>query len=379
MSEYQYYEFQAVDRPLGEREQAELRALSTRAQITATSFVNSYEWGSFRGDPARLMERYFDLFLYLANWGSREFSMRLPKRMVDPAELERFVIGGDAATIRETADWVIVDVSRDEVDAADWDDGRGWLAALASLRADVLSGDLRAFYLIWLMSVAAGDTPDDALEPLPGIAPLTASLEAFAGFFDIDEDLVAAAASGGPANPLSEPAPAAVADCIRALSEDEKVALLVRLYEGGDPHLASAFRRRVRRTIGAPSEAPEKRRTVAELREIADRLAAERERAEAERAETERRRKEEAQAAARRSRMDALAARGEAAWREVESLIGLRNASGYEQAVVLLTDLRDLARESGRSDDFGRRLVETRRRHEKKRGFLDRLRAAGLN
>ncbi len=70
MSEYQYYEFRAVDRPLGRTEQGELRALSTRARITAASFVNHYDWGGFKGDPGRLMERYFDLFLYLANWGS---------------------------------------------------------------------------------------------------------------------------------------------------------------------------------------------------------------------------------------------------------------------------------------------------------------------
>lgn len=41
MSEYQYYEFQAIDRPLREADQAALRALSTRARITATSFTNS--------------------------------------------------------------------------------------------------------------------------------------------------------------------------------------------------------------------------------------------------------------------------------------------------------------------------------------------------
>ncbi len=45
MSEYQYYEFQAVDRPLDTAEQAELRVLSTRARITATGFVNHYDWG----------------------------------------------------------------------------------------------------------------------------------------------------------------------------------------------------------------------------------------------------------------------------------------------------------------------------------------------
>ena len=40
MSEYQYYEFQAIDRPLTEKEMRELRSYSTRARITPTSFVN---------------------------------------------------------------------------------------------------------------------------------------------------------------------------------------------------------------------------------------------------------------------------------------------------------------------------------------------------
>lgn len=51
MSEYQYYEFQAVDNPLTPQEMAELRALSTRATITPTRFQNVYHWGDFKGDP----------------------------------------------------------------------------------------------------------------------------------------------------------------------------------------------------------------------------------------------------------------------------------------------------------------------------------------
>jgi hypothetical protein len=68
MSEYQYYEFTAVDRPPTTSEQSELRSLSTRADISATSLVNTYEWGNFKADPRKLMERYFDAHLYLANW-----------------------------------------------------------------------------------------------------------------------------------------------------------------------------------------------------------------------------------------------------------------------------------------------------------------------
>ena len=57
MSEYRYYEFQAINRPLGEADMEVLRTLSTRARITATSFTNHYKWGDFKGDPNRLIGR----------------------------------------------------------------------------------------------------------------------------------------------------------------------------------------------------------------------------------------------------------------------------------------------------------------------------------
>ena len=91
MSEYQYYEFVAVDRPLTPVQQGEVRALSTRARITASSFVNTYEWGDFKGDQRQLMERYFDAHLYLANWGTRQLMLRLPKRVLDRS---KFLTGG---------------------------------------------------------------------------------------------------------------------------------------------------------------------------------------------------------------------------------------------------------------------------------------------
>ncbi len=72
MSEYQYYEFQAIDRPLTEQEMSELRSYSSRAVITPTRFVNHYQWGSFKGNSLAWMEKYFDAFIYVANWGAHE-------------------------------------------------------------------------------------------------------------------------------------------------------------------------------------------------------------------------------------------------------------------------------------------------------------------
>ena len=141
MSEYQYYEFQAIDRPLDQAAQEALRSISSRARITATSFINHYEWGDLNGDPRKFMERWFDLHLYLANWSTRRLMLRMPKRFVNRTDIDPF--------LREI-DWVeIVDICRDEVEVCDdWHDGSGQLAALSPLRADVLSGDFRLLDLL---------------------------------------------------------------------------------------------------------------------------------------------------------------------------------------------------------------------------------------
>jgi hypothetical protein len=44
MSEHQVYEFLAIDRPLTDAQMGELRALSSRADITATRFWNEFEF-----------------------------------------------------------------------------------------------------------------------------------------------------------------------------------------------------------------------------------------------------------------------------------------------------------------------------------------------
>ena len=143
MSEYQYYEFQAVDRPLDEADREELRALSSRAKITATSFANEYNFGDFRGDPAKLMERWFDLYLYFARWGSRRLMIRWPARLINRLRLADFISEVDAVTLRQAGVNLILDVPRDELESDEWgEDGTGFLAALAPLRADVLAGDL---------------------------------------------------------------------------------------------------------------------------------------------------------------------------------------------------------------------------------------------
>ncbi|MEI6777665.1 MAG: hypothetical protein WCK70_12270 [Chloroflexales bacterium] len=56
MSEYQYYEFQTIDRPLTAEQQAEMRRLSSRVELSASCATFNYAYGSFRSDPLKVLE-----------------------------------------------------------------------------------------------------------------------------------------------------------------------------------------------------------------------------------------------------------------------------------------------------------------------------------
>ena len=66
MSEYQYYEFLALDRRLTDKEMKEIRTVSSRAEITPTSFANEYNYGDFKGDEYEFLKRYFDAYSTVA-------------------------------------------------------------------------------------------------------------------------------------------------------------------------------------------------------------------------------------------------------------------------------------------------------------------------
>lgn len=90
MSEYQYYDLRALDRPLDDRARHELRAISSRATITATSFVNEYTWGDLKADPAVLLARWFDALLHYTSWGTRWLAFRLPHGVLPAETLEPY-------------------------------------------------------------------------------------------------------------------------------------------------------------------------------------------------------------------------------------------------------------------------------------------------
>jgi hypothetical protein len=380
MSEYQYYEFQAVDRPLTPAEIAELRALSTRATITPTRLQNVYHWGDFKGKPLELMMRYFDAFVYVANWGTHRFMVRLPRRLLDPQLVQPYGFT-EALTIHASGDSVILEFISEDEEGMGWvedEEAEGWMPALLPLRADLASGDWRALYLGWLAGAAA-DMIEEEMEPPvpPGLGHLSASLSDLARFLRIDDDLLAIAATASAAAPQA-PGTDDLQQWIGNLPTAEKDALLLRL--ATDPaHARAEILRRSQEDNTPQLEARADRRTVAMLLSAAEKRAAERRLREAARQAAERARREQAAAVAREKHLDNLAGRDEELWRQVDSLVETKRVREYDQAVQVLVDLHDLAARHRSTAAFAARLAELRERYAKRRGLLERLDRAGLS
>jgi hypothetical protein len=271
VSEYQFYEFLAIDRPLDEAEQAEIRSLSTRARITATSFVNDYEWGDFKGDPNLLMDRYYDAHLYVTNWGTHRVMFRLPSALLDPDAVEEFCVENqlDAWV---TDDCTVLDItSEDEAGEFDLDHDAGTvLSAIVGVRAELAAGDLRPLYLAWLAAYGAWERDeeafdrdaDDDLEPPvpPGLGNLTAAQRALADFLRLDSDLLATAArTSAPLAEITED-PDELADWVTRLPDAEKNQLLQRVVQGEAAQVQMELRHRHGDTTPVPV-----RRRVADL------------------------------------------------------------------------------------------------------------------
>ena len=68
MSEYQYYEFQILDRPLTDEEQEVISNISSRVQLSRHQAIFTYSYGDFRGDPEQVLVQYFVAMFDMANW-----------------------------------------------------------------------------------------------------------------------------------------------------------------------------------------------------------------------------------------------------------------------------------------------------------------------
>jgi len=380
MSEYQYYEFLAIDRPLSTEEMSALRTLSTRAHITPVSFTNEYQWGNFRGNPVDLMKRFFDAHVYVANWMTAIFMIRLPTEALQEKTAEVIAVNGILDLDATKTHWIIT-WSLDESENYDrfgMEDGRGWMARLAPIRDELLRGDIRSLYIGWLAGVTREIVDDSTLEPLEveGLGNLTAAQQALAQFLEVDENLLAGAGIGSPALRAEEPSHKEIDGWLDKLPRDEVLNFMKQIL--GDQRmnaertLKNRFSAWKRSLSGDGGSAP--RRSVGELKknaEMAKKRRLEREKREQEQLTAKRRKEREAFLAT-------LANDFPKAWKVVQQQVERGLGPAYDEACRTLVDISEAYALHADRDTFSQELKRFMASHLRRKTFVRRIKKAGI-
>lgn len=183
MSEYQYYRFERLDGYLDSKARQKLRAISSRADISATSFQVYYTYSDLKAEPFELMLKYFDIGFYYADWGSIDAYIKLPAGTIPDALLG---FSSDGLNVHQSDEWQLLIFSIEEYDEYfDDEDAEAFFQHLAGLRSELMQGDWRLLYFMWLKECDF----NDELEEIPLIqfdfGHLSEGLQAFAALYDI--------------------------------------------------------------------------------------------------------------------------------------------------------------------------------------------------
>jgi len=379
VSEYQYFEFLAVDRPLTAREIDHLRGVSSRAQITPVSFINEYSWGGLKADPRDFMRHFFDAHVFIANWGDAIFMVRLPKEVIDQKTLKAFCTSPHLEFEKLPEHWLLT-WSLGETEDYDRfgyvEEGPGLMTLLAPLREELLRGDLRSLYIGWLRAVTAEETDPDDLEPLPlnGLNRLTAAQQALAVFLEVDIDLLAGVGSGSQTNQVNAADDAALDAWLDNLPRTEVRGYLRQMLDGQGASAERALKRRHAAWLEQSAPTKGVRRSVAELWQLAEQAKALRliDEAKAHRqAEAERKRQRDAWLAK-------LAADFPRAWKSAHEDANKGHAHAYDAACRQLVDLRDAYSQHATLAAFQEEFQKYMAEHSRRRALVRRLVKAGL-
>ena len=379
MSEYQYYEFLAIDRPLTSEEMADLRALSTRANITPVSFTNEYNWGDFKGNPDKLMERFFDAHVYVANWMTAIFKVRLPIDALAKETVEAMSVSYIMDFKATETHWIIT-WSLEESENYDrfgMEDGRGWMARLTPLRDELLRGDIRSLYIGWLAAVTGEMMDDDEMEPLSinGLGGLTLAQQALAEFLEVDQDLLAGAGMCSPVAVDEEISQKEkeIDEWIDGLPRGEVKAILKQLLECKGQQAERTLKNRFaawRR--GLRGEAS--RRTVGELRENAgeaEKIRLEQKKREQKRMEIKRHKEREAY-------LKKLSKDFPRIWKSVQHTVERGSGLAYDEACRTLVDISEAYTLHANRKHFQQELKKFMAGNMRRKALVQRLVKAGI-
>ncbi len=380
MSEYQYYEFLAIDCPLTEKEMAALRALSTRANITPVSFTNEYNWGNFKGNPDKLMHQYFDAHVYVANWMTAIFMVRLPIEVLEKETAESFagqyILDFKATKTHWIITWMLEE--SENYDRFGMEDGQGWMARLAPVREEVLRGDLRSLYIGWLAAVTKEMMDDHEMEPLSvrGLGCFTSAQWALAEFLEVDADLLVGVGMGSLPAQDEKISPKKMDEWIDGLPREEVTAVLKQLIEGKGQQAERTLKNRFaawRRGLQSDkTEAP--RRMVGELRENAE--AAQKIRMKMQ--ERDRKRRANKRRKEREAYLKNLSKDFPKSWNSVQQTVERGSGPAYDEACRALVDLSEAYSIYAARKTFQQELGKFMAGHLRRKALLQRLVKAGI-
>ena len=345
MSEYQYYEWQRLESPLTMDEQNAVDALSSHIEVNAMQASVSYNWGDFKHDPISVLAKYFNAYLYFANWGSYDLAFSFPKGLINAVALEVY-FDEEHVNIREIEGKLVLKFEKRDDDGYGGDyEEQNHLSTLSRLRDDIIQGDHRVLYIAWLNAMAEQadwyeededeDDPDnfyqDPEPPVPaGLNELSLPLRTFMDAFEIDPFLVSAAAERSP-NLLSLKGQD-FAPLISRLSRQECDEFLLKI-ANAEPGAVAALRQKLR-SFDKPNEKKQpKLRTIGELFQRAEELE-----------EIERKWVAEERHKNHIARMEKLEKEEPQLWLDVERVLtGGAKARVYDEATEILEKLYGLA------------------------------------
>jgi hypothetical protein len=373
LSEYQRYEFMTIDRPLIRGQLDAVNALSSHIEASSTHALIEYHWGDFKHKPIKVLHEFFDGFLYWANWGSPQLAFRFPHGIL-PADLIEGYDLEDFVTFTRYPDYDILDIHFGEMEAPDeWTAYE--LGTLIAIRDELIEGDLRAVYIVWLAAQIMIEGYDEeenedeeedweiSVPPVPpGFGTLTAAQYSLAELLQVPQELlVAAARHSKTAAPLTGDD---FATWVKLLPPVRQNAYLVRLAHN-EPGLSRLLVRELRelgqdKTRAAPStgEHVTYATLLAESKAIRARLERE---------------KREQEQAARLRHLQEIHNHQDAYWQQVDQAVMRGTGTGYDEALRLLIDLREAAdqfKETRKFQDHFRAWV---RHHLRRPAFVKRL------
>ena len=244
MSEYQHYEFRAIDRPLTINEQQAVASLSSRVDPHPRKAIFIYSYSDFPSNEVDIVAKYYDAMFYLANWGTKQLIFRFPSELIDIDEIGRFYVDA-CVTCQQCDEYVVVNIFYEADEPSDeWFEDIDILDLLIPLREDILRGDYRSLYLAWLATTKYerrnGEIEEEPDAPA-GLKNLSPALEAFVDVFEVDRTDLKMAQSGSP--DIVEMSEKALQETIDAMPSKEKVRWLIRLAKGEESNLGPKFRR----------------------------------------------------------------------------------------------------------------------------------------